>query len=288
MSMHDSILSYPRSLSLKMVDWDNGGEAEQKRGLLNVNRRSFDYWLLKLSEKKVQFSSETKLVDFRELNGGVRILVEKANKKVLVKARYLIGADGGFSSIRRHISRNENDLRFYVAVQEWMRSPKGIGDFTYFIYDNEINDYYSWLIPKGNYMIIGSFFQQGEDVRSKFQLFKNKVREKYGIHGIAYKREAGVSPRPLSLDEVCLGRGNVILVGEAACLVSPSTGEGISFALRSGMAAANALNSHFDSAFEKYLNLCEPLLEEVGEKIKRARALMDPATRKELLGSMGK
>lgn len=284
----DGIFSYPKLLNLKMVDLDNSTEVDQRRSLINVNRRSFDYWLLKLSEKKVQFSSETKLVDFKEINDGVRVLIEKANKKILVKTKYLIGADGGFSSIRRKIFRNDNELRFYVAVQEWIRSSKGIDDSAYFIYDNSINDYYSWLIPKGNYLIIGSFVLQGDDMRSKFQLFKTKVAEHYGIHGMTYKKEAGLNPRPLSSEEIRLGRDRIMLLGEAACLVSPSTGEGISFALRSGMAAARALNAQFDSALEQYKKACEPLIAEVDEKIEKARALMDPAMRKEMLERMGK
>jgi len=287
LDMPDNIFSYPKTLKLKMIDWDNDMEVVHKKKLVNVNRRSFDYWLLKLSEKKVQFSSETKLVDFKERDDGVHVLIEKSSKKILVKTKYLIGADGGFSSIRRRISP-ENETKFYVAVQEWIRSSKSIGDFTYFIYDNEINDYYSWIIPKGNYMIMGSFVLQGDDVRSKFQLFKNKVSERFGIHGMTYKKEAGLEPRPMTADEICLGRGSAILLGEAACFVSPWSGEGISFALRSGMAAANALNSHFDDALERYKKACEPLVEEIGEKIEKAKALMDPAMRKDVLAKISK
>jgi geranylgeranyl reductase family protein len=288
MKMPEAIFSYPKILKLGLRDWENDLEVVHKKTLTNVNRRSFDYWLLKLSEKKVQFTSETKFVDFEEINGSVRILVEKASKKILIKARYLIGADGGFSSIRRKVRNNDSDLNFYIAVQEWIRPSKCLGDYTYFIYDSSVNDYYSWLIPKGNYAIIGSFFHQRDDIKGKFLSLKSRINEKFGIHGMTYKKEAGVCPRPLDVEDVCLGHGRALLLGEAACLISPWSGEGISFALRSGMTAAKALNAHFEDALNQYGKLSEPLVAEIGEKIKKAKALMDPAVRAGLLEKMSK
>ena len=269
------IFSSPRVLNLKNIDWENGTEIKKNRNLLNVSRRSFDYWLLQLSERSVTFSSETKFLDFEKKKGMLNLLIEKNNKKEVIKSKYLIGADGALSSIRRNIGK---ELTHYFAVQEFIKSCKNIGNNALFIYDNEITDFYSWVIPKGMNIVIGSALQKN-DIEKKFHLFKSKLKDKLGIHGIVSKKEVSIINKVKSKDDICLGRNNILLVGEAAGLISPSTGEGISFALRSGLNCATAINENSDNTLEKYENLCQPLIEEIGEKIEKAKILADPTRR---------
>jgi len=57
------------------------------------------------------------------------------------------------------------------------------------------------------------------------------------------RTEACVVYRPRHLHHLCLGAQDVFLVGEAAGFISPSSMEGISFALRSAEALAQALKT---------------------------------------------
>ncbi|MEM5798986.1 MAG: colicin M resistance protein CbrA, partial [Candidatus Aenigmatarchaeota archaeon] len=95
------------------------------------------------------------------------------------------------------------------------------------------------------------------------------------------------SLRPQSSLDCTLGKGRVLLVGEAAGLVSPASGEGISFALRSGYNCAKALNANFKNGLIEYKKLCQNLLDEIETKIKRAKILSNPIKRLALLKNLG-
>ncbi len=272
----EDIFSLPRTLNLKNVDWNNDIIIKTNRNLVNISRRAFDHWLLKLSEGKVKFSSETKFLDFKQRDGALNILVEKSNKKEIIRSKYLIGADGALSSIRRQVEKRQ--IKQYFAVQELIKSDKNVGDNALFIYDNKITDFYSWVIPKDKNMVIGSALEKN-DIKSKFNFFKNKLKARHGVYGTATKKEVAIINRVLSKKDISLGKNNVFLVGESAGLISPSTGEGISFAVRSGLNCANAINKNFDNAFMSYMYLCQPLENEIEKKVKKAEMLSDPEKR---------
>lgn len=59
--------------------------------------------------------------------------------------------------------------------------------------------------------------------------------------GASVRREAGVAIQVRSLADVVAGEGRILMAGEAAGLMSPSSGEGISFALNSGQLAGTAV-----------------------------------------------
>lgn len=51
---------------------------------------------------------------------------------------------------------------------------------------------------------------------------------------------------PRRLSDICLGHDGVYLAGEAAGLISPSSFEGISYALRSGAGAGGGFQLRFE------------------------------------------
>ena len=92
--------------------------------------------------------------------------------------------------------------------------------------------------------------------------------------------------RPRSLDDVQLGRGRVLLCGEAAALISPSSAEGISYALWSGSACARAIRVAPDDALPSYQLLCVELLERLEQKIRKAGALRTAKSRRLLAAEL--
>lgn len=252
---------------------------------MNIDRRKFDYFLLNLSRVSIDFLSNTKFLDVELGVNGVKVLIERSNKREIIKSKYLIGADGALSSVRRKITNK--DLTRYLAIQEWIPKIKDIETFDY-ILCNEITDFYSWLIPKGNRIVIGSALSLNNNTVEKMNLFKRKIREKNGLFIIPSKKESTLLTRPKSIEEIALGNNNVFLLGEAAGLISPSTGEGISFALRSGYICAQAINENFENPFEDYKKLCEPLIKEIEKKIIKANILSDIEVRKNMLNKLEK
>jgi flavin-dependent dehydrogenase len=130
------------------------------------------------------------------------------------------------------------------------------------------------VIPKGDFLLIGSALKP-TTARKKSTLFLDMVLERYDLSRDIHKKEAWLITRPQNIEAVMLTADNVLLVGESAGLISSSTGEGISFALRSGYYCAQALNENFEDPYKPYDKACKPLIDEVQEKIERANVYKD-------------
>jgi geranylgeranyl diphosphate/geranylgeranyl-bacteriochlorophyllide a reductase len=275
----DFIFPKPKKLKLELVDWGNGLKVEIDRDYVNVIRHKFDYWLMQLVGDKVAFMDKTELSDFILRDGGMNLVLNRDNKTHIVKARYLIGADGAGSTVRKKIS--PKPIRTYVAIQETVDFE--LNSHAYFIYDDEITDFYSWAIPKNGKLVIGSALRMNNgSIREKFDLLKAKLARNMGIEGQYDNKESCLLVRPETVEDIILGKGNILLAGEAAGLISPSTSEGISFALRSGKLAAHALNGMKDVLAE-YTGLCSPLVEEISDRLLKSSALSERKSRKSVM-----
>ena len=271
----DFVFSRPKKLKLRLVDWDNNTDVKVEREYVNVVRNKFDYWLEQLIDNRVTFMDNTELIDFFSRKDGTNIVISNGNKTKVIKANYVVGADGAGSLIWKAL--HPRKIRTYVAIQETVNYK--LNSHAYFIYDHEVTDFYSWAIPKGDRTIVGAALPMvNGDIRAKFALLKKKAKKKLGVDGDYENRESSIILRPESIKDLVLGKDNILLVGEAAGLISPSTGEGISFALRSGKMCAHALNNLKDVEKE-YKKLCQPLVDEISDKILKSNALSDVKTR---------
>jgi flavin-dependent dehydrogenase len=106
----------------------------------------------------------------------------------------------------------------------------------------QIPNGYGWVFPKreGLSIGIGGMFRDGVKINSRQYLDRF-------IHGLKYIKEGGTGkvlghPLPSFYDEgQKVSRGKVLLVGDAGRLMDPLMGEGIYYAIRSGMLAADAI-----------------------------------------------
>ncbi len=276
-----SVFGVPPELDLEHIDLDNNLNVLQKKGLGNTDRIKLDEWLFKLINKKVEFYQNTHITEIKD-NGQrvvVKIITETGEK--VVEAKKLVGADGSTSTIRRLLK--VKPVTRYKTAQNFIKTNKKINTCK-FIYWNELTDWYSWLLPKEEGIIeIGGAFHLNVDR----EVVLNKLMKKMGVDGEIIKRANWLISRPKSIDEICLGNGkNIFLVGEAAGFISASTGEGISFGLRSGTFLSQILN--FDSDInKKYKEVIKTLIDEVKNKIKKSEMLNDEKSREYLLKELG-
>jgi flavin-dependent dehydrogenase len=209
-------------------------------------RDRFDQFLVKKAlEEKAEILEGERVVSVEEKVDWVEVKLEREER---FRCEYLIGADGPQSIVAKSSSlllpkgnRNGMGVESEIPLESVIDFPKE--DLHHIHLDfGQIPNGYGWVFPKreGFSIGIGGMFQDRMKInpRRHFDLF---------IHGLNYIREGGMEkvmghPLPSFYDEEQkISRGKILLVGDAAHLMDPLMGEGIYYAIRSGMLAAETI-----------------------------------------------
>ena len=277
--LDDKITVDSVKLDIEYVDLNNKTKKLTHKGFVNADRAKLDNFLFEQVKDKdnVSFLQKTKVIEFAYAEDKIHKVIVCESNGVLkpVVTKYLVGCDGALSLMIRKIFKK--DIPFYVGVQELVKSNKKF-DRAYFIFDNEITDFYSWIIPKGNYVEIGSLLDP-YNTKEKFNSLKDKLSKTFEINGNGHI-DSAIVLRPSSVKDICLGTDNILLCGEAAGLISPSSAEGISYALRSARLFAESINQKPKEALKEYTKRCKDLLDRLDSKFKKAKVLSDQNKRK--------
>ena len=154
----------------------------------------------------------------------------------------LIGADGANSIVARNLQLSDGIQREIALESEVSLPPEIMSkwDDTIELDLFSIWGGYGWIFPKQNHISIGvggpqRLIKQIKEYNTTY-LNKNNVSEypKLRFSGHVLPVRKGFSP---------LTKGRALLVGDAAGLLEPFTGEGIGYAIRSGQLAAHAVEA---------------------------------------------
>ncbi|MCQ2978336.1 MAG: FAD-binding protein [Clostridia bacterium] len=247
------ILVTPQVYALKILDIKTKMRRLYQRNYININRKKFDKWLLDKAMKKATIIQNAAYKGAEKTEDGYRISYLKNGEIHTEETRMIVGADGAQSRVRKEFFKNVKTPKQYAAIQEWYKTevPE---PFYYGIADKDVTDFYSWIIPKENYLILGSAMDDMKNANKKFEILKNKL-EKEGFSfkkEDLVKKEGSIIFRPKSMREIALVKDDVALIGEASGIISPSSSEGIGYALRSAIILAEELNKDKNNALRKY------------------------------------
>lgn len=232
LTLPKSLLVDPQIFSVRTIDLKNNLIRHYQRFYINLDRHRFDLWLKGLIPKSVKLIT-AKAKSAVQIDGGFEISCGSSEK---LTARYLVGADGANSLIRRSFFASKK-IRSYTAVQQWFKETNP-NPFYSCIFDPDTSDCCSWSISKDNYFIFGGAFPR-QSCRQRFEKQKEKLAEKQGFKfGDPIKTEACLVYRPQRLSDFVCGKNGVMLIGEAAGFISPSSLEGFSYAINSGLLLA--------------------------------------------------
>jgi len=147
------------------------------------------------------------------------------NNKKTFGYKYLVGADGSSSIVRRHLSIKTEKMG--VGIQ-YIIPTKKYKDIKIFQDTKLFDVWYAWIFPHKNYVSIGTagdpkFLKNLNTNFNKWLKMKNIDISK-----------AEYQAHPINTDFRGYKFGNIFLVGDAAGLASILTGEGIYPALVSG------------------------------------------------------
>lgn len=214
LTIPSEILDQEQSSVVTTTDFDIGLTRRFKRNYLNVDREAFDRWLLKDLKADTYFGKLIK--DIKHTKDGFLI-----NNKI--KAKILVGADGASSVVRRQFFP-QLKIRTYASIQHVFNSELISGMHCYF--DEYISDYYGWALNKKGKTYMGWAIPQSANAKEKFFYFKGKngFPESFSQQGTLILRPSWFHPVTCSK--------NIFLIGEAGGYISPSSAEGISYALK--------------------------------------------------------
>ncbi len=216
-----------------------------------VDREHFDEWL---RERAARFGAIRKTGIFRGIDRDKRGVLSvrftqqrhRDGADAVVKARSVIGADGAASRVAQQEVTGANTRgRVVFALKENVVSPVDASDEEFgpqrcdVYYDGELSpDFYAWIFPHGDTTSVGTgTCQKRFDLRQAVSALRGRT----GLGRMATIRREG-APIPLKpLRRWDNGR-DVVLAGDAAGVVAPSSGEGIFYAMTGGRLAARSVD----------------------------------------------
>jgi flavin-dependent dehydrogenase len=236
------IILEPEHVRFRYVDWDRGIRKATELRFVNVDRAGFDDWLISLLPDSVEVIGLCPLAAFSQRDDGVTVTLRTSEGPVDVACANLVGADGARSTVRRALGIG--DALSYVTLQDYVHLEGDIEPYFDCIYMRGIGDEfaYAYVVPKGDVAIVGSvFYPKTKRPGDKQDLVLDILRRSMPQLGESLKREACVALYLRSPEDTVPGDGRVLLAGEAGGFMSPTSGEGISYATHSGIAAGDAI-----------------------------------------------
>ncbi len=177
----------------------------------------------------------------RAEDAGAEILCDRAFPGSRT-GRILVGADGPRSRVARDAGLGRN-RRFLSGVEAEFEGVRGVEERLHVFLDSTLAPgYIAWVVPGVGITQVGLACRQparpdlGAFLRVVGRLFDFSHARRIGTRGGLIP--VGGTVRPFASEDV-------VLVGDAAGLVSPLTGGGIHTALSSGRAAGLAIASRF-------------------------------------------
>jgi len=208
-------------------------------------RRDLDRWLLKKAQEQgAELWEGARLTEMEE---GAPCLLRVAKEGVTeeVTARFVIGADGANSHVRKAIFPGL-EVPLSQAYQEWFAVDVPLERrFGYLLLAPEIAPFYGAVHYKGEFLVLEIGARMGQ-VKEVTRWMKGALASEYRFPLETEAAGKGACVEPVLYSLLFSGsfrpaRGNALLVGDSAGMPMPVTGEGIGTAMLSGLAAAVAI-----------------------------------------------
>ncbi|MEO0410324.1 MAG: geranylgeranyl diphosphate reductase [Pseudomonadota bacterium] len=225
-----------------------------------VNRETFDEWLRERAAESGADRREGTFVKLERSDDGAPVVVyEDANGDLQhIRTKIVVGADGARSKVAKQGLPGVKQTPCVFAYHEIVEAPEPANDDD--VYDAErcdvyyqgklSPDFYAWVFPHGKTASIGvGSAQKGFSLRGSV----NSLRDTVGMADAKTVRREG-APIPMKpLKRWDNGR-DVIVIGDAAGVVAPASGEGIYYAMACGRMGADAVYDALETGDAKALS----------------------------------
>ena len=233
-----------------------------------VDRFEFDDYLVNQYKQKGGKLLEGRKVVNIDMENNIIIL----DGGEVIKFKYIIGADGVVGITKGLVDENIKANGFCLQIEI------DRGQFNYegnnmSLYYGVIPQGYGWIFPKKKTLTVGfgGDYDKNLNYHEEFEKFLSKL-------GISYDKRnfrGAMLPFGEYIKNPINKLKNLLLVGDAAGLVDPITGEGIYFAMLSGLKASNvimkALKQNNKDEVDKYIEEISQITKNInkGAKLKK-------------------
>ncbi len=212
-------------------------------------RMDFDNFLIEQVKQQplIQLIENTQLKFFKKINN--EWLVGLNENEILFSTKLLIVADGAHSSFAREFGKIEIELPHYCAgIRAYYKNVSGMDEdnFIELHFLDELLPGYFWVFPLPNKQANVGIGMRSDIVSKRKANLKKLlplILEKYPTLKERFKNAELIDDvkgygLPLGSKKRTISGDNYLLIGDAASLIDPFTGEGIGNAMLSGMVAA--------------------------------------------------
>ncbi|MCR5085507.1 MAG: FAD-binding protein [Succinivibrionaceae bacterium] len=275
------VLASPQIFSVRTIDLALGLERHYQRFYLNLDRHRLDRWLESLIPATVEVHEGVSCTAVAPYGGGHEIHYVEGGVERIAQARFLVGADGARSRVRRSVFPGHR-ISSYLAVQQWFedQNPR---PFYSCLFDCRLTDCYAWGLSKDGRFILGGAYPQRTAREAQATLVGRVAAWGFAL-GEPLGTEACEVLSPAHPWQLCPGAGNCCLLGEAAGFISPSSLEGLSYAFESAMALATALNAGLEGAAARYRRATWGLRARLALKMLKREVIMRQLPRRVVMG----
>ena len=218
-----------------------------------TQRRRLDAFLVeRAQEAGAEFRDGQRVRHVQIAGAGFELTVGDGAASEVLHARVVIGADGANGIVRTALGY-EHPEESAVALEGNVPCPEGVPDWLrghVVLQLGTIRGGYSWLFPKGDHVNVGVGGWKAAVASDALRPRLVALCREYGFDPAALESLRGHHLPMLRHGSELAARGSA-LVGDAASLVDPLSGEGIYAAIASGSAVApvveDYLRGHIDT-----------------------------------------
>ena len=216
-----------------------------------IPRLDLDNRILNLAKKeKVETFEGYRYNKFSNNEDSISVEIEnKEKKKYILETKLLVGADGANSRVRKSLNLKQNsDWNKAIAIRAYIDSPNYLEIFEERTLMFEINvsaiKGYAWAFPSnGDLLNIGIgvplsvFKKEKMDIKNLLDEFLKTLKGRGVI--VENLRMQKSFMLPFASSRPKLAHDRVALIGDAASMINPMSGEGIFYGMEAGFLLAN-------------------------------------------------
>lgn len=236
-----------------------------------VDRTEFDNYLVRSA-----MAEDVKVRDnegFTELDFSSGCGIVKTNK-AKYKTKFIVGADGALSTVRPQLGLKWKPVLGIALEGEYPvigQHPWPPGSVIVDLAWSDNNNGYSWIFPKSDYLSIGL-----GTFSSKLPGIKSRLENYLKYRGLEKLKPTILKGHPIPANgnvQRILHSERGVVVGDAAGLVDPLTGEGIHYALLSGKIAGEEIATALSLGKRELGEYSRKINNAISKKLKTAARL---------------